>query len=380
MKVLLVGRPQLAIRGSGDKIVILKTGEYLEKLGVEVEITYDVCPGYQGYDIVHLFTLSTWYAAKKAWAYGIPFILSPIWDQSVPRAVILSEKPMVTRVINKMLYRNSQVSNLLSLWLNFSRFSNLSFGKFSKAWKVSRSDYSLRRNESKYKKQILEWAKYLLPPSEFLMNSVIKEFGGFYRYDVIPFGAEVDFFEKKDEKFIKQYGLKDFILCVAAGFGYRKNQLSLIRALKGTGLSLVFVGECRTKGEERYYRKCLSESDQTVNFLPRLSEKMLASAYKAARVFALPSYFESFGLVYLEAAASGCNVVATSFSGIREHLGNLGWYCNPYDIDSIKKAVLEAYNSPKKHEAQQYILNNFTWERVAELTLEVYLKVIDGRV
>jgi len=59
-------------------------------------------------------------------------------------------------------------------------------------------------------------------------------------------------------------------------------------------------------------------------------------------------------------------------------LGDLAWYCNPYDVDSIRQAVLEAYHAPKTGKAQHHVLQNFTWERAAQLTLGVYQKVLEG--
>ena len=251
---------------------------------------------------------------------------------------------------------------------------------FHKAWEISRANYLLKRNEIKARRQILEWAACLTPPSEFVMRAVRQNFGGSYRYFVIPHGIELWGTERTGEEFVRKYGLKHFVLCVSAGFNYRKNQLSLIRALKGTGLPLVIVATARTKGEERYFRKCQRTADSTTIFLSRLPQNMLESAYKAARVFALPSFFEAFGLVYFEAAGAGCNVVATSASPVKEILGNLAWYCDPFNIDSIRSAVLEAYNASRRKELQGHVLQNFTWERAAQLTLEVYRKVLNGKI
>ena len=115
-----------------------------------------------------------------------------------------------------------------------------------------------------------------------------------------------------------------------------------------------------------------------MHFLETMSQKELASAMKAARVFAMPSLFETPGLVYLEAAAAGCNVVATQVGSAKEYLGDCAWYCNPYEIYSIKEAVLKAYSSPKTGSAQRRVLKYFTWERAAKLTLEVYQEVLRG--
>ncbi len=381
MKVLLVGRPQLAIRGGGDKVVILKTQEYLEKLGVDAQVTYDVYPDYRGFDIAHLFTLSTWQAAKKAHEYGIPFVVSTIyWDPSEAENWILSQKPLLLQLARKTLSFSRGIWNLISLLRNTLTMSQGSLSKIRKAWQVSWARYQIVKNELARKKQVLEWASCLTPSSETEMRHIEEKFGGTYPYVVVYHGVEPWFGEGNDDAFVKRYGIRDFVLSISATFGYRKNQLSLIRALKGTGLPLVIIAGAHSMAEKSYFKKCRKEANSLVHFLPVMPRHELVSAYKAAKVFALPSLYDHPGLVYLEAAAAGCNVVATSIGSAKEYLGDLAWYCNPYEIESIREAVLKAYESPKRKELQEHVLQNFTWQRAAERTLDVYHKVLNGEL
>lgn len=382
MKVLLVGRPQLAlIRGGGDKVVIVKTQEYLKKLGVYVQFTYDIHPNYYGYDIAHLFTLSTWHAAKKARQYGIPFVVSTIyWDPSEAEAWILSQRPRLVRIIKHVLALNKGIQDLFDLIRNILRMSQGKLFEARKSWQISMANYELKKREFLHRKQVLEWASWLTPSSETEMKHIEKIFGGTYPYTVVYHGVDQWFAEGSEKEFVEEYGLKDFVLCVSASFGYRKNQLSLIRALKGTGLPLVIIAGTDSRAERSYFNKCRRESSSSVYFLPPMSREKLVSAYRAAKVFALPSLFETPGLVYLEAAAAGCNVVATEIGSAREYLGNFAWYCNPYNVESIRQAVLEAYETPRTEKAQHYVLQDFAWERVAQLTLGVYQKVLNGEM
>jgi len=380
MKVLLIGRPQLAIGGGGDKVAILKTQEYLRKLGVDTQVTYEIVPDYRGFNIAHLFTLSTWHAARKAREYGIPYVLSTIyWDPSKAEAWVLRQKPLLVRLFRRVLSKNRSIWNLINLMRNTAKLSGGSLSRLGKAFEISWVNYNLQRDEFSRRKQVLEWASCLTPSSEIEMKHIEEKFAGTYPYAVVHRGVERWFAEGTGEKFVKEYGIKDFVLCVSAGYSYRKNQLSLIRALKGSGIPLVIIAGVRSRAERAYFKMCRREADSSVYFLPRMPRKELVSAYKAAKVFALPSLFDHPGLVYLEAAA-GCNVVATEVGSAKEYLGDLAWYCNPYDIDSIRQAVLEAYNAARRRELQDHILRNFTWERAAQLTLEVYRKVLNGEI
>jgi len=379
MKVLLVGRPQLALGGGGDKVALLKTQEYLRKIGVEAEVTYDIAPDYRGYDIAHLFTLSTWHAAKKAHQFGIPYVLSTIyWDSSDAEAWILKQKPCLIRLTRYLLAKNKSLRNFFNLFRNTARLTGGSLAKLPQAFRVSLAGYILHSDELKHRRQILEWASCLTPSSEIEMRHIEQKFGGTYPYVVVPHGVEPWFATATAEEFIRIYNIQDFVLCVSASMNYRKNQLSLIKALKGTGIPLVLIGGVFSRAEHNYFKKCKKEADTNVCFLPLMPREKLASAYKAARVFALPSLYDHPGLVYLEAAVAGCNVVATEIGSAREYLGDLAWYCNPYDVDSIRQAVLEAYHAPKTGKAQHHVLQNFTWERAAQLTLGVYQKVLEG--
>jgi len=380
MRVLLVGRPQLALRGGGDKVVLLKTQEYLRKIGVDVQITYDITPDYRGYDIAHLFTLSTWHAAKRAYQFRIPFVVSTIyWDSSDAEAWILSQKPWLIRLIRSLLAKNKGIWNLLNLVRNTLELRRGSLAKLPQSLRVSLAGYALHSDELKHRRQILEWASCLTPSSEIEMRHIEQKFGGTYRYIVVPHGVEPWFATASPDDFIKMHNMQDFVLCVSVSMNYRKNQLSLIKALKGTGIPLVLIGGVFSKAEHDYFKKCKKEADTNVYFLPLMPQKKLASAYKAARVFALPSLYETPGLVYLEAAVAGCNIVATEIGSAQEYFGDLAWYCDPYDVESIRRAVLDAYHAPRTGKVQQHVLQNFTWERAVRLTSDVYKMVLEGR-
>ena len=57
MKVLFQSRTNLFEAPGGDMVQMLKTKEFLEKLGVQIDISLDFEPDLSGYDLVHLFNL-----------------------------------------------------------------------------------------------------------------------------------------------------------------------------------------------------------------------------------------------------------------------------------------------------------------------------------
>lgn len=181
-------------------------------------------------------------------------------------------------------------------------------------------------------------------------------------------GAEPRYADASSELFFNQFGLRDFVLCVGR-VDPNKNQLSLIRALKDETLTLVLAGGSIAPP---YLEQCKAIAGSNVYFLPSLTAEELKSAYAAARVHVLASWLEVVGFVTLEAAVAGCNVVLSKYHGGRDYVGAQGWYCEPADLDSIRRAVLEAYHAPRQTGLKEYLLKTFTWEKHAQGIREAY--------
>jgi len=99
---------------------------------------------------------------------------------------------------------------------------------------------------------------------------------------------------------------------------------------------------------------------------------MLASAYGAARVFALPSLFETPGLAALEAGLAGCPVVLTPNGSTREYFGDLATYARPHRPREIARGVTAAWEGGRDGRLAGHILRSFLWSHVARLTAEIY--------
>jgi phosphatidylinositol alpha-1,6-mannosyltransferase len=78
-------------------------------------------------------------------------------------------------------------------------------------------------------------------------------------------------------------------------------------------------------------------------------ERELALHYQLADVFVMPSKAEGFGLVFIEAAAYGCMVIAGNADGSRDALmdGELGKLVNPNDTAAIGEAMIMALQKEK---------------------------------
>ena len=101
-----------------------------------------------------------------------------------------------------------------------------------------------------------------------------------------------------------------------------------------------------------------------VVFTGMVEEAEKADLFRLADVFVMPGRCEGFGFVFLEAMACGVPVVGSLLDGSREALrdGLLGALVDPTDQSSIRDAILDALNSPKKIPSG---LNHFAWPTYA---------------
>jgi len=105
--------------------------------------------------------------------------------------------------------------------------------------------------------------------------------------------------------------------------------------------------------------------------------------YRAARLFALPSFYEGFGLVTVEALNQGTPVVASLEGPVPEVIGEAGVYFDPKDPEQMAKVMADLLKDParQKHLVQkgQKTIEKYSWENMAREALGVYKKVISTK-
>ncbi len=189
---------------------------------------------------------------------------------------------------------------------------------------------------------------------------------------IVPLGVDEKFNQADPSKFKKSYGMDNFILSVGR-IEPRKNQLNLIKAMKGSGKRLVFIGD-PVIGLEKYYQECKSLAGEGAVFLSRLSHnsEMLASAYAACEVFVLQGWFETPGLAALEAGLSGAKLAVTKGGSTKDYFKDFVQYFNPADPRSIKAAVNNAFLEKQSDNLKQHIYSHYLWSHSAEENIKVY--------
>ncbi|MBD2193886.1 MULTISPECIES: glycosyltransferase [Calothrix] len=103
---------------------------------------------------------------------------------------------------------------------------------------------------------------------------------------------------------------------------------------------------------------------------------------QGADLFTLTSYSENFGVAVMEALGAGVPVVVTPGVAVADMVAKekIG-YVAELDIDAIASAIQQALDYPEeaKHRgdrARQFLLKDYTWERVASKLIAIYQKII----
>lgn len=370
MKVLMQSRVSLFKVLGGDTIQILKTKEYLEKLGIKVDISTELQPNLKEYDLVHLFNLirpqEIYLQAKNAKSQGKKVILSPIY-------VLYTEYDRKGREGLAKLSANLLSSGQIEYLKVLGRaVENREFHRGTLIF--------LMNGYRRLQKKILNLVDFLLPNSHSEMNRIIEDFGlKNFPYLVVPNAVGKDLFRNKDIKINKELEkFRNCVLCVARIEGC-KNQLNVVRAIKKLPYTLVLVGKV-APNHKGYFAHIKKEVTKNVYLLGERDSFFLSQLYSLAKVHVLASWFETTGLSSLEAGIMGCNLVITDKGDTKEYFSDYAYYCEPDSVESIIQAIIKAYESPVNPELREYILENFTWEKTAEKTLGAYQSIIRQKV
>lgn len=360
--VLMVAHQRALEIFGGGETQLFETLYHLREEGVQADVSLSLRLSPENYDLLHLFSL--FHADKRDRLRTIqsPMVVSTIfWDYA--------ELRYATAVVAAIFAQTDEaaVQRALDAW----REGTLQVQGLTP--KQTQEPPELRANQ----RAVLDCARILLPNGEREMQMVRKAFGEIpIPWHVVPNGVRPERFLNADPKpFVERFGLRDFVLC-AARIEPNKNQAMLIWALRGTGLPLVLAGR---ESDTGYAALCRKWSGENVHFVGELNPDMLASAYAAARVHALPSWSETPGLVNLEAGLAGCSLVVGDRGTEQEYLGEFAFVCNPADYCAIRSAVMRAWedSNPERAEAcRQHILQRYRWQHTAQVTAEVYESVL----
>ena len=184
----------------------------------------------------------------------------------------------------------------------------------------------------------------------------------------------------------QRLGVEDEFLLFVGTIEPRKNLLTLVRAfdqiLRQTSRrpQLVVVGaEGWLMDELIAFIKESSISDR-LRLTGYLDDDDLRALYSSCTVFVYPSIYEGFGLPPLEAMACGAPVIASNIATFQETLGTAAQLVEPNDVEALVRSMVEILDDEDRRRTLSRRgleqAAKFSWERTAQLTLEVYREVL----
>jgi len=339
MKIIFGSFQAITILEGGVKTQVFALKNELEKLGHQV-ILFDAWQTYpmSEIDFVHLFCahIGTYHLAKSMQALNMRLVVTPVFYSRQNPSLIRATLPF-TKMLSKIgMFQFHQITS-----------------------------------------ELCNMAAIVAPNTQKECDLVIKglKVQGL-KVRLLPNGVDERFYNADPTLFTNKYGIKDFILYVGHIGWKRKNVLRLLKVCQNIDKPLVLIGKIINND---YGRKCLNiiKSRRNTILISDIehTDPILSSAYAACDTLVLPSYFETPGLVALEAALSGAKIVITKYGGTDEYFKNYAQYIEPKSENSIKQALITSLQKKNTNELKEHIKNNFLWKHAAEKLVEIYKSV-----
>lgn len=168
---------------------------------------------------------------------------------------------------------------------------------------------------------------------------------------------------------------KNYCLHVSKLTDSRKNVLRLVKAAQKYNFKLVLAGSISSETDFLPIRQIV-DSCPNISYIGRVSDEKLISLYQEAKVFALPSINEGVGLVAVEAAACGCNIVVTKVGGPKEYYHDMAFVVDPFNVDEIGQGVMNALNSVEyQPRLRDFVIEHYSLDFCVHNLVDSYMRV-----
>lgn len=234
-----------------------------------------------------------------------------------------------------------------------------------------------------YLKNYIKDKPYFITKSQLATKFLRKK--GFEKVTTVGVGLD----ETKFKNNLDSKNEKEFILYIGT-LDERRNILFLLRVFnivvkKKTNMKLLLIG----KGEKSYIEKInkyirQNNLNNNIIYKESVNQSEIGEFYKKASLFLLPTNYEIFGMVMLEAMFFGVPVITSNNGGSSVLINNdyNGVIIDKFDEIKWSEKILEILNDPYNlnrisKNAKKTIEEKFTWDKISERFLENYRLVIN---
>jgi glycosyltransferase involved in cell wall biosynthesis len=151
-----------------------------------------------------------------------------------------------------------------------------------------------------------------------------------------------------------------------------KNQLGFLKAVAKIKCRATLIGVPHGHHSDYCSRVFRLAEKIGVTVLNPMPASTLAEQFARHKLHVLPSWYESTGLVSLEAAVVGCNVIHTKYGYGREYLGDLVTYCDPGDERSLRNDIELVLSRKPSRALSDHIVENFSVHNQTERIGSMY--------
>ena len=206
------------------------------------------------------------------------------------------------------------------------------------------------------------------------------------RITVVPSAAGIDVARPSPETItsvLSAHGVQPPYVLALAAPAPRKNTLGVVevfgrtaRALRDVQLVMTGVGPALRERVLAAARS-LDIPERRLRLIDFADPVVRNALYAGASVFLFLSLYEGFGIPILEAMRIGVPVLCSTRASCPEVAGNAAVLVDPGDVDAAAAALIEMLRAPESQRDEwrargQVRERAFTWQRSAEMTLQVY--------
>ena len=251
-----------------------------------------------------------------------------------------------------------------------SQSLKVSLGRLIKKYKILISGHSgMGRDDI--------WNILVIKPDVFIaltgvMTKWAKKFAWGTKVLTIPDGVDLDKFTASGVTMNLDLE-RPIILSVGALVWYKHHEKAIEAVSRLERGSLLIAGD----GNEKLNLEKLGKSKLGTRFkIMSFPYMQMPQVYRAADLFTLPSWDrEAFGIVYLEAMASGLGVVAPNDSARSEIIGEAGILIDVSNSQKYAQAIEQALTVGWKAKALSQA-KKFSWDKIAKMYEEVMLEML----
>jgi glycosyltransferase involved in cell wall biosynthesis len=98
--------------------------------------------------------------------------------------------------------------------------------------------------------------------------------------------------------------------------------------------------------------------------------------YSESNVFTLASLDEAFGIVFVEAMASGLPIVAHNGPRQKFVIGENGIFCNTSDPEMYAKALINALNRNKSLNIRNEAIVRYSWDNISKEYMKLFENIL----